>query len=232
MYQMLDAGFVGLIFSVFNTNNTTKEQTIQVTAFQSIPGIAADALQGCSSADLEGLDTQMQAALRASAAGMQEAASSSWQRKEVPLRVCKDNANPIEVQRLLLEEEEQVHQQHLASGNKSSSTSSNQQGLGGASDLHAALKQLLHAAEQQQALLQHAECVLAPALAAMQQLSLQSDLQEQQLKADNARLQVGCAWQGSKQGIRCWRTHCVCWNARGKSAVWDSFYGYSSICCQ
>jgi hypothetical protein len=71
MYQMLDAGFIGLIFSVFNSA-ASKEQTIQVTAFQSLPGsdaAAAGALQGVSSDDLAGLDLQTQEALRASAAG-------------------------------------------------------------------------------------------------------------------------------------------------------------------
>lgn len=63
---MLDPGFVGLIFSVFNTNSSSKEQTIQVTAFQSIAG---SSIAGCSSADLEGLDSQTQAAIIASAAG-------------------------------------------------------------------------------------------------------------------------------------------------------------------
>mmetsp|Transcript_41791 Transcript_41791/g.108175 ORF Transcript_41791/g.108175 Transcript_41791/m.108175 type:complete len:274 (-) Transcript_41791:50-871(-) len=35
MYQSLEARFIGLIFSVFNTNATTKAQTAQVIAFQS-----------------------------------------------------------------------------------------------------------------------------------------------------------------------------------------------------
>lgn len=72
MYQMLDEGFIGLIFSVFNSA-PSKEQTIQVTAFQSLPGgdaaAAAGMLQGVSSDDLAGLDLQTQEALRASAAG-------------------------------------------------------------------------------------------------------------------------------------------------------------------
>jgi hypothetical protein len=70
MYQMLDEGFIGLIFSVFNSA-PSKEQTIQATAFQSLPGgdPAAAGLQGVSSGDLAGLDLQTQEALRASAAG-------------------------------------------------------------------------------------------------------------------------------------------------------------------
>lgn len=36
MYQMMDEGFIGLIFSVFNEEKTTKKQQIQLTCFQSI----------------------------------------------------------------------------------------------------------------------------------------------------------------------------------------------------
>ncbi|KAK2154852.1 hypothetical protein LSH36_256g06064 [Paralvinella palmiformis] len=36
MYQMMDEGFVGLIFSVFNQEKSTKHNRIQVTCFQSI----------------------------------------------------------------------------------------------------------------------------------------------------------------------------------------------------
>lgn len=66
---MLDPGFVGLIISVFNTNSISKAQTVQMTAFQSMPGSSSN-LAGCSSADLEGLDSQTQAAMIASAAGV------------------------------------------------------------------------------------------------------------------------------------------------------------------
>lgn len=37
-YQQMDAGFVGLIFSVFNEDKTTKHNKIQVTCFQSREG--------------------------------------------------------------------------------------------------------------------------------------------------------------------------------------------------
>jgi len=67
----MDQGFVGLIFSVFNTNPTSKVQTVQVTAFQAVQGAAEEQqLQGVCSADLDGLDEQMRAALVASAAGV------------------------------------------------------------------------------------------------------------------------------------------------------------------
>lgn len=81
MYQMLDEGFVGLICSVFNASNSTKEQTVQLTAFQAVPGGSSDAaavLQGVSSVDLEGLDQQMQAALAASAAGEEDRSGLWW----------------------------------------------------------------------------------------------------------------------------------------------------------
>jgi hypothetical protein len=68
MYQLLDSSFVGLIASVFNANSSSKEQTVQLTAFQAEPGHVGQ-LQGVSSAELEGLDEHMQAALAASAAG-------------------------------------------------------------------------------------------------------------------------------------------------------------------
>lgn len=37
MYQMMDEGFIGLIFSVFNEDKNTKRNKIQVTCFQSVP---------------------------------------------------------------------------------------------------------------------------------------------------------------------------------------------------
>jgi hypothetical protein len=74
MYQRFDQGFVGLIFSVFNTTPATQEQTVQLTAFQAVQGAAAaggqqQQLEGCCSSDLDGIDEQMRAALAASAAG-------------------------------------------------------------------------------------------------------------------------------------------------------------------
>ncbi|KAK6194414.1 hypothetical protein SNE40_000051 [Patella caerulea] len=36
MYQMLDPGFIGLIFSVFNEDKITKQNRVQVTCFQSV----------------------------------------------------------------------------------------------------------------------------------------------------------------------------------------------------
>lgn len=71
MYQRFDQGFVGLIFSVFNINPATHEQTVQLTAFQAVQGAAPQQqqLEGTCSADMDGLDEQMRAALAASAAG-------------------------------------------------------------------------------------------------------------------------------------------------------------------
>jgi RecB family exonuclease len=53
------------------------------------------------------------------------------------------------------------------------------------SQLHAALLALYDAGVHQQALMQHAECELAPALAAMQQLAVQADIQQQQLQQEH-----------------------------------------------
>ncbi|KAL5004643.1 hypothetical protein ScPMuIL_018099 [Solemya velum] len=36
MYQMMDEGFIGLIFSAFNEDKTTKQNRLQVTCFQSV----------------------------------------------------------------------------------------------------------------------------------------------------------------------------------------------------
>eukprot|EP00878_Enallax_costatus_P014132 GHUV01014781.1.p1 GENE.GHUV01014781.1~~GHUV01014781.1.p1 ORF type:complete len:297 (+),score=86.88 GHUV01014781.1:958-1848(+) len=183
IYQMLDAGFIGLIISVFNTNSTTKEQTVQMTAFQSEPG-SSSSIEGCSSADLEGLDSQTQAAMIVSAADMQESAANNWQRREVPLVVESHSNNPstlsdyVEVQKMLLAEELQAHRLHSSSSSQPIS-----------SNIHQPLLQLHDASLHQQALLQHAECCAAPALAMMRQLASQADLQMQQLEAENQRLQ-------------------------------------------
>lgn len=83
---------------------------------------------------------------------------------------------------MLLAEEQAAHLQHKASSDSSQNSR--------ASSTHEALLQLHDSAMHQQALLQHAECVLAPAVAAMRALSVQADVQEQQLREDNKRLQV------------------------------------------
>jgi hypothetical protein len=83
---------------------------------------------------------------------------------------------------MLLAEEVAAHKQLTSSSAGGSSS--------GSSSIHAALLKLLDAASHQQALLQHAECVLAPALQVMRQMSAQQQLQAQQLEAENARLKV------------------------------------------
>lgn len=90
----------------------------------------------------------------------------------------------VEVQQMLLAEEVAAHKQ---------TTSSSTGGANSSSSVHAALLKLLDAATHQQALLQHAECVLAPALQVMRQMSAQQQLQAQQLEEENARLKVGGA---------------------------------------
>jgi hypothetical protein len=88
---------------------------------------------------------------------------------------------------MLLAEEVAAHKQLTSSSAGGSSS--------GSSLFHAALLKLLDAASHQQALLQHAECVLAPALQVMQQMFAQQQLQAQQLEADNARLKVWRWWR-------------------------------------
>lgn len=95
---------------------------------------------------------------------------------------------------MLLAEEVAAHKQLTSSGTGGSGSSS--------SAVHAALLKLLDAASHQQALLQHAECVLAPALHVLQQMSAQQQLQAQQLAADNVRLKV-CSWGWLQDRLAC-----------------------------
>lgn len=88
MYQMLEPGFIGLIFSVFNRDAATKGHSVSATAFQSLPagspGAAAagggggsfsagggEALGGGGSftAELAGMDSATRDAIRAATAG-------------------------------------------------------------------------------------------------------------------------------------------------------------------
>ena len=85
---------------------------------------------------------------------------------------------------MLLAEEVQAHKQLTGSSTSTTSSSSS------SSTLHQALLKLLDAAAHQQVLLQHAECVLAPALQVMRQMAAQQQLQTQQLQEDNERLKV------------------------------------------
>jgi hypothetical protein len=86
---------------------------------------------------------------------------------------------------MLLAEEVAAYEQLTSSSSASARSSSS-------SSIQHALLTLLDAASHQQALLQHAECVLAPALQAMRHLSAQQQLQAQQLEAENERLKVRC----------------------------------------
>lgn len=90
---------------------------------------------------------------------------------------------------MLLAEEVAAHKQVTASSTSSSTSS-----------IHQALLQLLDAASHQQALLQHAECVLAPALQVMRQMAAQQQLQAQQLEAENTRLKV--CWFDSRLALQ------------------------------
>jgi hypothetical protein len=88
----MDPYFIGLIWSLFNTDKSTQVQQVQVTAFQSIPAGADHHLEELSSAEMEGLDPQMKAALRTSAAE-HRGTKDSWVRREVPLSITTSSSS-------------------------------------------------------------------------------------------------------------------------------------------
>eukprot|EP00877_Chromochloris_zofingiensis_P012381 jgi/Chrzof1/7397/Cz02g21370.t1 len=182
MYQMLETGFVGLIFSVFNSDAATSGQHIQVTAFQSVPQEAG--LHMLGSGTLEGLDQQTKDALRASAA---ESAASApqWMRKEVPLKVSSGPGSEhtslhdyVDLQSMLLAEENNAYHSRVQPGPNQGAAAP------------AALSQLYESTLYQQALSQLMETELAPALQAMHRLTRQAEHWEQQL-ADQATILKG-----------------------------------------
>ncbi|KAF5837344.1 JAB1/Mov34/MPN/PAD-1 ubiquitin protease-domain-containing protein [Dunaliella salina] len=97
MYQMLDPGFAGLIFSVFNSDPVSKTGQIQLTAFQSVPAAGGGgALQSpMASGDFAGMDDALKAAIKASTASAQASAPDAMVRKEVPL-VVAPGSSPTE----------------------------------------------------------------------------------------------------------------------------------------
>mmetsp|Transcript_21353 Transcript_21353/g.36368 ORF Transcript_21353/g.36368 Transcript_21353/m.36368 type:complete len:353 (+) Transcript_21353:134-1192(+) len=152
MYQLMDPGFVGLIFSVFNSDSNSKLGRVQITAFQSVPaGSVAAAhelgemggLDGFSSLELDsqGLDAATKQALRMSAAASHDVSPNSVVRREVPLTVVPART-PVErslhdyttVQRVLAMEEKEAFSKALAqlkaSQPSSQQTSSAQAGAG------------------------------------------------------------------------------------------------------
>ncbi|XP_071450171.1 lys-63-specific deubiquitinase BRCC36-like [Hetaerina americana] len=89
MYQMMDQGFVGVIFSVFLEDKTTKEQEVQVTCFQSPSRMA----EGSMTPD------------------------HYMDRVEIPLRIVTSTClsqpclqSMVELPEILVEEEDEVYQ--------------------------------------------------------------------------------------------------------------------------
>lgn len=86
MYQLLEPGFVGLIFSVFNRDAATKAHSVSATAFQSLPAGAGggDGLEGMGSGELAAFDSETRDAIRAAAVaggglgGVWELAGRVW----------------------------------------------------------------------------------------------------------------------------------------------------------
>jgi len=141
MFQQLEPGFVGLIFSAFNRDPATKGHSVSATAFQSLPaGSAAAAaaaaaahrgsgelLYGMSSGDLARCDSETRAAIRVAAAeslaGGADGRADAWVRKEVPLSVAAAGSSVgaamsdfAAVQGIILREEQQAHQARRAAG--------------------------------------------------------------------------------------------------------------------
>jgi hypothetical protein len=80
MYQLLEPGFVGLIFSVFNRDASTKGHSVSATAFQAAPAGAGPPPGGgrlgsidlggggAGSGDLGRIDSETRDAIRAATA--------------------------------------------------------------------------------------------------------------------------------------------------------------------
>ncbi|KAI8469820.1 MAG: BRCA1/BRCA2-containing complex subunit 3 [Monoraphidium minutum] len=214
LYQMLEPGFAGLIFSVYNRNAATKGHSVAATAFQSLragsPEAAAaaaaaargggggggGALAGMGSGELAGYDAATRDAIRAAAAESLAggAGAAEWVRKEVPLAVAAPGASAgsalgdfAAVQAIILQEEQQAHEQRRAAGLAASAS-----GARGAAAAPAwALMARLHDAGVHQAsLCQLAEASIAPALCALRLAGAQAEAQRRQLAEEEARLQA------------------------------------------
>lgn len=187
LYQMLDEGFVGLIFSVFNHDSNAKAELMQVTAFQSTAPSSAD-LPSVSSEDLADMDTNTKEAIRRSAQDALESRPHQWVAREVPLKVTPSMGAPEmnlgdyrRLQWVLLMEEKEAYQRAKQSAGPDP------------------LARLHHAAVYQQGLCQLMEVCLAPALKVLTTRAQQDLTQIRQLEAENQRLQALLAQvQGSE----------------------------------
>ncbi|KAL3151729.1 hypothetical protein ABBQ38_012708 [Trebouxia sp. C0009 RCD-2024] len=176
-YQMLDDGFVGLIFSTFNQDSRTKSQSVSVTAFQSVP--ADDRLTPALSllaGRLPSMDADMAQAIQLSLAEARNSASAdsvAWQRKGVPLRIVKSQG-PMEhtltdlvaLAKVLYQEEQKAFHAAMAEDTDRQGTI----------DPLAAIQ---HGTMYQQNLCRLMELVLAPMLASIQTCCTQQQLQKQ-----------------------------------------------------
>ncbi|KAL0048138.1 hypothetical protein WJX82_008679 [Trebouxia sp. C0006] len=176
-YQMLDDGFVGLIFSTFNQDPKNKSQSISVTAFQSVA--ANEGLSPApsfSAGRLPSMDAEMAQAIQLSLAEARNHASADsvqWQRKGVPLHIVQSQG-PMErtltdivaLAKVLYQEEQKAF--HAAMAESADSD-------GNINPLAA----IQHATMYQQNLCRLMELVLAPMLRSMQTCISQQQLQKQ-----------------------------------------------------
>lgn len=194
-YQMLDDGFVGLIFSTFNQDPKNKSQSISVTAFQSVA-----ANEGLSPAPsftagrLPSLDAEMAQAIQLSLAEARNHASTDsvrWQRKGVPLHIVQSQG-PMErtltdivaLAKVLYQEEQKAF--HAAMAESADSD-------GNINPLAA----IQHATMYQQNLCRLMELVLAPMLRSMQTCISQQQLQKQFGHRGNSMYHLQLPSQGS-----------------------------------
>ncbi|GAX83860.1 hypothetical protein CEUSTIGMA_g11285.t1 [Chlamydomonas eustigma] len=203
MYQMLDEHFVGLIFSVFNGDATTRSGRVQVTAFQSVSPDSASAapqlLSPISSTALpETMDSPLAKALHASTLDIKDL-QGSLVRREVPLSVVKSRSGPekglqdlIVVQRTLCLEEKGMYQKAVDTTRPNPGTdyASSTGRFTTESCWSSSLSRLHHAAAYQQSLCYLLSNNIAPTLQNLTTLSNQQKLQMQQLNTQNDALKA------------------------------------------
>lgn len=178
-YQMLDRNFVGLIISAFNEDPITLSQSIEVTAFQSVP-LQDTGLPALAASDME-------QAMAASVADARNA--GEWERKEVPLSIVASIGEPEQTLTdisgllvVLLEEEKEAYEAAMVE----------------ACDADGCIDPLtaMHFSTTfQQHITTLIEIVLGPCLHTMRSCVKQSDLQRRQLADLEALLQEALKFQ-------------------------------------
>lgn len=178
-YQMLDRNFVGLIISAFNEDPNTLSQSMEITAFQSVP---------LQDAVLPALDaSDMEQAMAASAVAARSA--GDWQRKEVPLSIVASVGEPEQTLTdisgllvVLLEEEKEAYEAAMIQ----------------ACDSHGRIDPItaLHYSTAfQQHITSLIEIVLGPSLHTMRSCAMETDLRRRQLADLEALLQEALRFQ-------------------------------------